>query len=137
MRVVSHWAIEFGFYMGGCSATVEHLSIRPGGRTKAQCNRSAIRPAWHHCYNSSPYLRVVHHDDNINRLEASFEKYGPIAATTEHVSYECLLILCSKLPEKITDDLIAEFAIEPMRDYQTTARRDRKRALHGSYPTTR
>ena len=61
----------------------------------------------------------------------------PTAATTEHIGDECLLILCSQLPDKSTDELIAEFAIEPMRDYLTRARRDRQRALHGTYPTTR
>ena len=61
----------------------------------------------------------------------------PTAATTEHIGDECLLILCSQLPDKSTDELIAEFAIEPMRDYLTRARRDRQRALHGTYPTPR
>ena len=67
-------------------------------------------------------LRVVHHDYNIHRLQALFEKYGPTAATTEHIGDECLLILCSQLPDKSTDEFIAGFAIEPMRDYLT--RRD-------------
>jgi hypothetical protein len=118
---------------------VGHLSIQPGGRSQAYHTRPAIRPAWAPLLNASfdLDLRVVPHDYNINRLQALFEKYGPTAATTEHIGDECLLILCSQLPDKSTDELIAEFAIEPMRDYLTRARRDRQRALHGTYPTTR
>ncbi len=31
--------------------------------------------------------------------------------------------------------LIAEFEVEPMRDYLARVRRDRQRALDGTYPT--
>ena len=61
-------------------------------------------------------LRVVHHDYNIERLRPLFEHYASGAATSEHLGDECLLTLRSQLADKSTDDLIAEFAIEPMRD---------------------
>ena len=81
-------------------------------------------------------MRVVHHDGNVGRVRELFEKYGPTAATADHIGDECLLTLCSQLPDRSTDDLIAEFEIEPMRDYLARARRDRHRALDGTYPTT-
>ena len=74
-------------------------------------------------------LRVVHHDYNIERLRPLFEHYASGAATSEHLGCECLLTLRSQLADKSTDDLIAEFAIEPMRDYLGRVRRDRQRAL--------
>ena len=46
------------------------------------------------------------------------------------------MTLCSQLPDRSTDDLIAEFGIEPMRDYLARARHDRQRALDGTYPIT-
>lgn len=81
-------------------------------------------------------MRVVHHDHNVERLRGLFEKYGATAATAEHLGDECLLTLCSQLPDRSTDDLIAEFEIEPTRDYLARARRDRQRALDGTYPVT-
>ncbi len=80
--------------------------------------------------------RVVHHDGNVGRLRDLFEKYGSTAALVEHLSDECPLTLCSQVSGQSTDSLIAEFNIEPMRDYLARARRDRQRALDGTYPIT-
>ncbi len=78
--------------------------------------------------------RLLHHDYNIDRLAPLFKKYGPTAAFTEWRSEECLLIFGSDLPDISSDELIAEFGLEPMRDYLARARRDRERALKGTYP---
>ena len=67
-------------------------------------------------------LRAVRHDYKIERLRTLFEHYASGAATSEHLGCECLLTLCSQLADKSTDDLIAEFAIEPMRDYLASER---------------
>jgi hypothetical protein len=80
-------------------------------------------------------MRVVHHDGNIQRVRSLFERYGPGVATAEHLGDECLLTLRSHLPHKSTDELVAEFEIEPMCDYLARARRDRQRALDGTWPT--
>ena len=58
-------------------------------------------------------------------------RHGPGAATVEHLGDECLLTLRSNLPHMSTDELIAEFGIESMRDYLARVRRDRQRAAEG------
>ena len=78
--------------------------------------------------------RLLHHDYNVDRLKPLFEKYGPTSVFAELRSEECLLIFGSELPDISSDELIAEFGLEPMRDYLARARRDRERALNGTYP---
>jgi len=131
----SRWAIEFGFHMGGVYAAAGSF-VDPAGRPIC-----SVRPPGGDATGMAPLvtatldldLRAVHSDGNIGRLRLLFEKYGPVAATTEHIDDECLLMLCSQLPDKSTDDLIAEFEIETMRDYLARVRRDRQRALDGTY----
>ena len=139
VRMMSRWAIEFGFYMAGVfsggGAFIDPAGWLLSSLPHPTSDQTGMAPLLNASLDLD--LRVVHHDYNINRLQALFEKYGPTAATTEHIGDECLLILCSQLPDKSNDELIAEFAIEPMRDYLTRARRDRQRALHGTYPTPR
>ena len=67
-------------------------------------------------------LRAVRHDYKIERLRTLFEHYASGAATSEHLGWECLLTIISQLADKSTGDLIAEFAIEPMRDYLASER---------------
>jgi len=77
--------------------------------------------------------RLLHHDENLVRLPAVFAKYGPTAAHVEHLSHECLVVFGSQLPNKSSNELIAEFGLEPMRAYLKRARRDRQLALEGRY----
>ena len=135
VRMMSRWAIEFGFHMGGVYAAAGSF-VDPAGRPICSVSRQAsdatgVAPLVTATLDLD--LRAVHSDGNIGRLRLLFEKYGPVAATTEHISDECLLMLCSQLPDKSTDDLIAEFEIETMRDYLARVRRDRQRALDGTY----
>ena len=78
--------------------------------------------------------RVLHHDYNISRLKLLYEKYGPTALFSEWINEECLLVIGSELPGVSTDQMVEEAGLEPMRDYLARARRDRRRALEGSYP---
>ena len=138
-RMLTKWAIEFGFYIGGmysgCSTFVDIC-----GREMIRAKRDLTDPA-----GRSPLvtesldldMRLLHHDGNVRRLKPLFEKYGPTAAYAERRGEECLLIFGSLLQDKSSDELIEEFDLEPMRDYLARVRRDRKRALGGSYPAKR
>jgi len=138
-RMLSKWAIEFGFAMGGvCSGRSTFVDV---------CGREllSIRRDISDAGGRSPVVtatldldrRLLHHDFNIERLKPLFAKYGPTSVYAEWKSEECLLILGSELPGISTDELIAEFSLEPMREYLARARRDRWRAISGTYPVLR
>ena len=137
-RMLTKWAIEFGFAMGGLFAG-RSTFVDICGREIASVKRNISDTS-----GRSPVLtksldldlRLLHHDYNTEKLKPLFAKYGPTAAFAEWRNEECLLIFGSQLPDKSSDDLIAEFDLEPMRDYLARARRDRKRALEGTYPVT-
>jgi hypothetical protein len=136
-RMLARWAIEFGFSMGAVysnRSTVVDLV----GRELVSLSRQVYdltngRAAPLVTTTIDMDRRALHHDYNLGRLEALYEKYGPTAAYAEWLPHECLLILGSQTPGKSTDDLIAEFGLEPMREYAARARRDRLRALEGTY----
>jgi predicted amidohydrolase len=138
VRMMSRWAIEFGFYMAGVFSGGGSF-IDPAGRPicsqmRGTSDATGMTPLLTESLDLG--MRVVHHDGNVVRLRELFKKYGPSAATANHIGDECLLMLSSQLPDKSTDDLITEFGIEPTRDYVARARRDRQRALDGTYPIT-
>ena len=134
-RMLTRWAIEFGFAMGAVS-TGEAMVVDLVGREIQSQQRAALDPM-----GAAPLLtvdldldrRVLHHDYNLERLPALFSQYGEGAAFVEHISQECLVVFGSQLAGKSSDDLIREFGLEPMRDYLARARRDRKLALEGKY----
>jgi hypothetical protein len=134
-RQLIRWPIEFGFYLGAvCSDHATAVDL--AGRQVASLTRSTLDRV-----GSAPLLnatldldfRLLHHDFNLDRLPALFQKYGQTAAFVEHLSHECLLIFGSQLPDRSSDDLIAEFGLEPMRDYLARVRQDRQLALDGCY----
>ena len=133
-RMLTRWAIEFGFAMGAVSAN-EAMMVDLVGRELAWQQRPLLERV-----GAAPLLtvtlnldrRVLHHDYNLERLSALFRRYGEGAAFVEHLSQECLVVFGSQLPDKSSDDLIREFGLEPMRDYLARVRRDRKLALEGS-----
>ncbi|MFC2075565.1 carbon-nitrogen hydrolase family protein [candidate division KSB1 bacterium] len=136
-RMLTKWAIEFGFYMGACYAdrsTITDLI----GRPLISLNRGLYDLTGGA---SSPLVtatidmdrRLLHHDSNLERLKPLFDKYGSTAIYAEWIRNECLLVIGSNLPDVSTDSLIREFGLETMRDYLARARRDRKRALEGTY----
>ncbi|MBT3272432.1 MAG: carbon-nitrogen hydrolase family protein [Spirochaetales bacterium] len=134
-RMLTKWALEFGFYMGGlhtgCSTFVDIC-----GREIVSMKRQLADST-----GGSPLVsttidldkRLLHHDYNIEKLGPLLKKYGPTAIESEWISEECLLIIGSRLPNVSTDQLIDEFELETMRDYLTRARRDRLRAIEGTY----
>lgn len=77
--------------------------------------------------------RLLHHDSNVGRLKKIYEKYGSNSVYAEWLNNECLLIIGSQMPDVSTDQIIEEFDLETMRNYLARARRDRKRALQGTY----
>ncbi|MCE5276470.1 MAG: carbon-nitrogen hydrolase family protein [Planctomycetaceae bacterium] len=135
VRMMSRWSIEFGFYMAGVyggAASFIDLAGRPISslvRNHSWSGRAPLATA-----RLDLDRRLLHHDKNAGRLIELFAKYGPTAAYTEWLNEECLLLLRSQLPGRSTDDLIEEFHFEPMRDYLARVRRDRGRALTGTYP---
>jgi len=139
VRMMSRWAIEFGFYMGGLFGGAGSF-VDPAGRPICSVSRhtadaTGMAPLVTETVDLD--MRVFHHDGNTGRLRALFEKYGTTAATAEHLGDECLQTLCSQLPDKSTDELIEEFGIEPMRDYLARVRRSRRQALDGTYPVAK
>ena len=138
-RQLTRWSIEFGFAMAAvCSYNA--MLVDQAGRETANLSRAALDRV-----GSAPLLtaevdldrRLLHHDFNLDRLPALFAKYGPTAASVEHLSQECLLLVRSQTAGISTDDLIAEFGLETMRAYLARVRRDRQLALAGKYPLRR
>ena len=134
-RQLMRWPIEFGFHLG--AVCTDHASaVDLAGRPVASLARSTLDRV-----GSAPLLnatldldrRLLHHDFNLDRLPPLFQKYGQTAAFVEHLGHECLLIFGSQFPGRSSDDLIAEFGLEPMRDYLAGVRRDRQLALAGRY----
>jgi hypothetical protein len=135
-RMLTKWAIEFGFYMGAVS-TDHAMFVDLAGREisrlpRASSDRSGCAPLLNATLNLE--RRLLHHDYNLERLPALFAKYGSTAAAVEHLNHECLLVFDSRLANQSSDALIAEFGLETMRDYLARARKDRKLALEGKYP---
>ena len=137
-RMMGRWAIEFGFYMGGTHAGQSSF-IDLAGREILSSGRNVSDAA-----GIAPLVtatldldrRLLHHDGNIDRLKRLCEKYGPTAAYVEWIADECLLIFGSRSPGS-SDELIEEFGLETMRDYLARVRRDRRRALDGTYQTAK
>ncbi len=134
-RMMSRWAIEFGFYMAGVHGAAASF-VDLAGRPISSMTRNH---GWSgRCPLATAKLpldrRLLHHDKNAGKLVDLFAKHGPTAAFTEWLNEECLLLIQSQLPGRSTDDLIAEFNLEPMRDYLARVRYDRGRALTGTYP---
>ena len=134
-RQLTRWPLEFGFYMGAvCThhATVVDVAGRPlASLPRATLDRVGRAPLLNVTLDLD--RRLFHHDFNLDRLQALFQKYGPTAASVEHLSDECLIVFGSDLPDRSSDDLGAEFGLEPMRDYLARVRRDRRLALEGRY----
>ena len=131
--------MEFGFHMGGvCAGAAAFVDL--AGREIASAGRNVSDAA-----GAAPLVtatldldrRLLHHDGNIDPLKRLYEKHGPTAAYAEWIADECLLIFGSRLPGISSDELIKEFGLETMRDYLARVRRDRQRALDGTYQTAK
>jgi predicted amidohydrolase len=134
-RMLSKWAIEFGFHMGaiwrGGSTFVDVAGREIVCVKRNISDKSGSAPLVNATLDMD--RRLLHHDGNIKRLKPLYEKYGSTAAYAEWLSHECLLVLGSQLPDVSTDQLIDEFRLETMRDYLARVRRDRQLALKGLY----
>ena len=134
-RMLTKWAIEFGFYMGAIWRGGS-MFVDVAGREIISINRKISDKS-----GSAPLVtatlnldrRLLHHDGNVGRLKALYKKYGSTAAYAEWLPHECLLIFASQLLNVSSDELIEEFGLETMRDYLARVRRDRKLALKGLY----
>ena len=137
-RMLTRWAIEFGFYMGAIYSA-ESSFVDVAGREILSVKRDISDAT-----GAAPLVtatldldyRLLHHDENIGRLGPLFAKYGGTAAHVEWLVHECLLVFRSSLPDVSSDELMSEFGLEHMRDYTARVRRDRQRALDGTYPIT-
>lgn len=138
-RMLTRWAIEFGFYMGASYANRSTI-VDVVGREIISLSRNV--------YDrtdgvAAPIVtatidmdrQLLHHDGNIGRLKPIYEKYGGNSVYAEWLPEECLLIFGSQMQGISTDQLIEEFSLETMRDYLARVRRDRKRVLEGTYGT--
>ena len=134
-RMLTRWAVEFGFYIGAIYSQ-QSTFVDVAGREIVSIKRDISDQS-----GSAPIVtatldldrRLLHHDYNVHRLKPLYEKYGPTAAHSEWLFQECLLVFGSRLPDKSSDDLIEEFGLETMRDYLARVRLARKRALGGIY----
>ena len=134
-RMLTRWAIEFGFYMGAVFAQQSSF-VDVAGREMMSIKRDVSDAS-----GAAPLVtatldmdrRLLHHDRNVARLASLFGKYGSMAAHVEWLVHECLLVFGSDLPDVSSDALIREFSLETMRDYLARVRRDRRRALAGTY----
>ncbi|MHC4644761.1 MAG: carbon-nitrogen hydrolase family protein [Planctomycetota bacterium] len=134
-RMLTKWAIEFGFQMGaiwrGGSTFVDVVGREIVSVKRDISDRSGSAPLVTAALDMD--RRLLHHDGNVKRLRPLYEKYGSTAAYCEWLPHECLLIFGSQLPNISSDELIREFALETMRDYLARVRQDRQLALKGLY----
>ncbi len=136
-RMLTRWSIEFGFAMGACwsqrSTIVDIIGreVLSGGQAEANATGGARAPIVTAKLDLG--LRLLHHDFNVERLRAALEKYGDAGLFTEWRPEECILLIASRTAGVSTDAMIEEYGFETMRDYQARARRDRRRALEGTY----
>jgi len=134
-RMLTKWAIEFGFQIGACYFD-QSTFVDVAGRQIINIARNISDAA-----GGAPLVtatldldrRLLHPNFNLDRLRPLYEKYGPTAAYAEHLEEEGALVFGSQLPDVSSDELIEEFGLEPMRDYLARVRRDRQRALDGTY----
>lgn len=138
-RMLTRWAIEFGFHMGAAYSD-RSMFVDIVGREIAGISRNA-----HDATGCAPLVtatldldrRLLHHDFNIEPLRRLFATYGPSAAHVEWMPEECRVVFGSQMPGVSSDHLVEEFGLEPIRTYISRARRDRQRALNGTYPVLR
>ena len=130
-RMLSKWAMEFGFNLAAVwkeQATFVDVAGREVLSVKRDVSDRSGR---------SPVVtarldldrRLLHPDYNLDKLKVLFERYGGTAAFVELMKQDCHLVFGSQLPGVSSDQLIAEFGLETMRDYLARVRRDRKTAL--------
>jgi len=134
-RMLTKWAIEFGFYMGaiwrGGSTLVDLVGRQIISVERDISDRSGSAPLVTATLDMD--RRLLHHDGNVKRLKPLYEKYGSTAAYCEWLPHECLLIFGSQLPNVSSDELIRQFGLETMRDYLARVRQDRQLAMKGLY----
>jgi hypothetical protein len=134
-RMLTRWAIEFGFYIGAvwgpCSSFVDVAGRELISIKRQISDRGGSAPVVTATLDMD--RRLLHHDGNVGRLKALYDKYGTTAAYAEWLRHECLLVFGSQLPNVSSDELIREFGLETMRDYLARVRRDRQLALKGLY----
>jgi len=139
-RMLTKWAIEFGFYIGACYHGGSTF-VDVAGREILQMSRNVYdhlgsiadpivsasldldKRLIHHDYN------ILAYDSNMPKLKAAYEKYGSSSVYTEWKFDECLMIFGSLMPNISTDQIIEEFGIETMRDYLSRSRKCRQQAL--------
>lgn len=133
-----HWARDFGFYIlsscGARSYIVDMAGTRFLAETGQQIEevRSGVVP---------PIASAVvnmdreffHLDCNQPRLKACIEKYG-MGVEWEICRPEAHFTLASNMEDVSIEDIIAEFGMEPWRDYLARARRVRQETLDGNPP---
>lgn len=134
-RMLTKWALEFGFYMGALHGGASSF-VDVAGREIVCVDRNVADHT-----GCAPLVtatldldrRLMHHDFGLGNLKPLYEKYGATAAYAEWIPEECIVIFGSQVPGVSTDQMIEEFKLEPMRDYLARARRDRQLALKGEY----
>ena len=136
-RLLSRWPVEFGFRMGACCSN-RSTFVDVAGREIMMIRRNiydatdgAVAPLTTATLDLD--RRLLCHDYNVLRLKVVCEKYGSSNIYAEWIRGECLLVFGSKMPDISTDELMEEFGMETMSDYLARARRNRKRALEGTY----
>lgn len=134
-RMLTRWSIEFGFQMGavwsGSATFVDAAGREIASRRRRLADAVGLSPVLTTTLDLDQ--RLLHHDGNVQRLNALVSTYGPTAIDAEWLDEECVLLMASRLREKTTDALVAEFGLELMADYLARVRRDRQAALSGSY----
>jgi len=134
-RMLTRWSIEFGFQMGavwsGSVTFVDVAGREIASRQRRLSDRVGLSPVLTQTLDLDH--RLLHHDGNVGRLAPLIAAHGPNAIDAEWLDEECLLVMVSRLANTSTDELIAEFGLEPMGRYLARVRRDRQAALDGTY----
>jgi len=134
-RMLTRWAIEFGFHMGAAfsdrSMFVDIIGRETVGISRSASDATGCAPIVTATLDLD--RRLLHHDFNIEPLKRLFTKHGPTAAYMEWIPEECRVVFGSQMQGVSSDQLIKEFGLEPIRDYAARVRRDRKLAMAGKY----
>jgi predicted amidohydrolase len=117
------WAHEFAYYLVSAIGTELGQVVDMSGEVLCEATYEALALT-----RINLDRRLLHMDFNWEKMDAMLAKYGT-GVSFRHFTREAKYTVASEMEGITVDDLIAEFALEPMPDYFARAIRRRDQAL--------
>ncbi len=130
-RMLSRWAIEFGFSVAAVCSKESNFVDVAGRELKSVQNylnkEAGFSPIKYSKINLDQ--RLLHQDNNIDLLNQLYKKYGQEAFSIEFIDDECLIVFASNLQNISSDNLMKEFGLKTMQEYLNEVRLERKKII--------